>query len=63
MKHSLLTRRKMLKGAAALAAAATGASAIADVAAAQNAKKDSPVSGPEPGESTRTQRLACDPPA
>ena len=57
MKHSLLTRRNMLKGAAALAAAA-GASGIADVAVAQDMKKESPATGPEPGESTRTQRLA-----
>ena len=56
MKQGLLTRRNMLKGAAALAAAA-GASGIADAAVAQDAKKDTPAAGPEPGESTRTQRL------
>jgi len=56
MKQGLLTRRNMLKGAAALAAAA-GTSGIADAAVAQDAKKDTPAAGPEPGESTRTQRL------
>lgn len=54
MKRNLLTRREMLQGAAVLAAA----SGITGVATAQDAKKGDAGTGPEPGESTRSQRLA-----
>ncbi|HEX4319719.1 MAG TPA: alpha-L-fucosidase [Acidobacteriaceae bacterium] len=56
MDQSLVTRRNVLKGTgAAMLAAASG---VGTIAAAQDAKKEAVETDPEPGEATRTQRLA-----
>jgi alpha-L-fucosidase len=58
MDSKSFTRRRVLKGtgAAVIAMAATGARGVTASATAQDAKNAAP--GPEPGEATRTQRLA-----